>query len=233
MKELPKTLFVLSLIMLLLTTGFFATEIFSEEEETYAEAIVIKSGSTGAQVRTIQTKLKNWGYYTGSVDGIFGPITKNAVIYFQRTNGLVPDGIVGAKTAAALGMSLSNSTSENSSYSGSDEYLLAKVIYAEARGEPYSGKVAVAAVILNRVNHPDFPNSISTVVYQPWAFTSVHDGQINLSPDEEAKRAARDALNGWDPTNGCIFFYNPVTATSNWITSRTIVITIGKHRFCR
>ena len=153
-------------------------------------------------------------------------------MYFQRVNGLAPDGIVGPKTAAALGIRLAVSASTNSSYSASDEYLLSRVIYSEARGEPYTGKVAVAAVALNRVRHPDFPNTLSGVVYQPWAFTAVHDGQINLAPDDEARRAARDALNGWDPTNGCIYYYNPVTATNQWIRSRPLVTVIGKHYFC-
>lgn len=232
MKDKAKILFILSLIMLLITTGVFTTVMF-QAEETAVEAVVLKQGSTGSQVRTMQTKLKNWGYYTGAVDGIFGPKTREAVIFFQRRNGLVPDGIVGAKTAAALGMTLTQSSSSNSSYSGTDEYLLAKVVHSEARGEPYVGKVAVAAVVLNRVKHPDFPNSISGVVYQPWAFTAVHDGQINLVPNDEAKRAARDALNGWDPSNGCIYYYNPKTATNTWIRSRPLVTVIGSHYFCR
>ena len=231
MKDKAKILFVLTLILLLITTGVFTTVMFPAAEEVI-ETAVLKQGSTGAQVKTVQSRLKAWGYYTGAVDGIFGSKTKAAVIYFQKKHGLVPDGIVGAKTAAAIGISLSQSSSSNSSFSGSDEYLLAKVVYSEARGEPYKGKVAVAAVVLNRVKHPDFPNSISGVVYQPWAFTAVHDGQINLVPDEESKRAARDAMNGWDPTNGCIYYYNPVTATNSWIRSRTVVTVIGKHYFC-
>ena len=201
-----------------------------------AEAEVLKSGSTGAQVKTVQTKLKNWGYYTGSVDGIYGPKTVAAVKYFQRKNGLTQDGIVGAKTAAAMGITLSSSASSSTSgtsgtYSSSDSYLLAKCIYAEARGEPYTGQVAVGAVILNRVRSSKFPNSISGVIYQPYAFTCVADGQINLTPDATAKKAAQDALNGWDPTNGCLYYYNPATATSSWIWSRTVMLSIGKHNF--
>ena len=233
MHNKPRLLFTISLVLLLITTGIFTTMLYPNAENSVLETAAIKQGSTGAQVKTIQTKLKDWGYYTGAVDGIFGAKTKAAVVYFQKSNGLTADGIVGAKTAAALGISLSQSTSSNSSYSGTDEYLLAKVVYSEARGEPYSGQVAVAAVVLNRVASPDFPNSISGVVYQPWAFTAVHDGQINLIPDTAAKNAARDALNGWDPTNGCLFYYNPVTATSSWIRSKTIVTTIGEHVFCK
>ena len=199
-----------------------------------ADAEVLKNGSKGALVKTVQTKLKNWGYYTGSVDGVYGPKTVAAVKYFQRKNGLTQDGIVGAKTAAAMGVTLTASSSETSSggsYSSGDSYLLAKCIYAEARGEPYTGQVAVGAVILNRVRSSKFPNSISGVIYQPYAFTCVADGQINLTPDDNAKKAAQDALSGWDPTNGCLYYYNPATATSSWIWSRTVMLSIGKHNF--
>ena len=161
--------------------------------------------------------------------------TVKAVKYFQSKNGLAVDGIVGAKTAAALGMTLSGSSSGSSSgsYSSSDEYLLAKCVYAEARGEPYVGQVAVAAVVLNRVRSASFPNTIAGVIYQPWAFTCVNDGQINLSPDNNAIKAAKDALNGWDPTNGCLYYYNPATATSSWIWSRPVMLSIGKHNFAK
>ncbi len=189
----------------------------------YQEA-VLETGLTTSQVRTVQTKLKNWGYYTGSVDGIYGSKTRAAVIKFQKNNKLVADGIVGSKTAAALGMNLSGQSSN-------DLYLLAKCIHAEARGEPYSGQVAVGAVILNRVRSSSFPNTIYGVIYQPYAFTAVADGQINLEPNQSAYNAARDALNGWDPTYGCIYYYNPSTATSSWIWSRKVVVKIGKHNF--
>ena len=193
-------------------------------EEQYFQEETITTGLTTSQVKTVQTKLKNWGYYTGSVDGIYGTKTKAAVVKFQKNNNLVADGIVGSKTAAALGMSL---TTQNNN----DLYLLAKCIYAEARGETYSGQVAVGAVILNRVKSSKFPNTIYGVIYQPYAFTAVADGQINLEPNQTAYNAARDALNGWDPTYGCIYYYNPKTATSSWIWSRKVVVTIGKHNF--
>ena len=202
-----------------------------------ARAEVLKQGSTGTLVKTVQTKLKNWGYYTGTVDGIYGPKTVAAVKYFQRKNGLTQDGIVGTKTAAAMGVTLSSSSTSSTtsgaggSYSSADSYLLAKCIYAEARGEPYTGQVAVGAVILNRVRSSKFPNTISGVIYQPYAFTCVSDGQINLTPDATAKKAAQDALNGWDPTGGCLYYYNPATATSSWIWSRTVMLSIGKHNF--
>ena len=195
------------------------------------ETAVLKMGSSGSQVRTLQTKLNNWGYNCGTVDGIFGSKTLAAVKQFQKNNGLTVDGIVGAKTAAALGMTLTSGSSSNSSYNSSDVYLLAKCIYAESRGEPYLGQVAVGAVVLNRVKSSAFPNSISGVIYQPYAFTAVLDGQINLEPNETAYSAARDAMNGWDPTNGCLYYYNPATATSSWIWSCTVKLTIGKHRF--
>lgn len=195
------------------------------------ETAVLKMGSSGSQVRTLQTKLNNWGYNCGTVDGIFGSKTVAAVKQFQKNNGLTVDGIVGAKTAAALGMTLTSGSSSNSSYNSSDVYLLAKCIYAESRGEPYLGQVAVGAVVLNRVKSSAFPNSISGVIYQPYAFTAVLDGQINLEPNDTAYSAARDAMNGWDPTNGCLYYYNPATATSSWIWTRTVKLTIGKHRF--
>ena len=187
---------------------------------------------TTSQIRTVQTKLKRWGYYTGNVDGIFGSKTTAAVKYFQRKNGFAVDGIVGPKTAAALGMTLTTSTTtDNSSISSSDLDLLARCVYAEARGESYVGQVAVAAVILNRVESPDFPNTIAGVIYQPWAFTAVNDGQINLSPNQTAYNAARDALNGWDPTYGALYYYNAKTATNKWIYNKTTTVTIGNHVF--
>jgi len=191
-----------------------------------------KYGSRGNEVREIQRRLKNWDYYNGSVDGIFGTKTKQAVIKFQKRNGLTADGIAGKKTLQKMGIyGLSN----NSSSSNSNVNLLARVISAEARGESYKGQVAVGAVILNRVKHPEFPNTIAGVIYQSGAFTAVSDGQINEPIDEKSTvyKAAQDAMNGWDPTNGCIYYFNPNTATSSWIWSKTIVKTIGKHHFCK
>ena len=200
-------------------------------ETTYSSTYTL--ALTTSQTKTMQTKLKRWGYYTGSVDGIFGSKTRQAVKLFQKKNGLVVDGIVGKKTLAALGMSTSgsSSTSSSSGVSNSDLYLLAKCVHAEARGESYVGQVAVAAVILNRVESNQFPNTISGVIYQPYAFTAVQDGQINLEPNQSAYSAARDALNGWDPTYGCLYYYNAATATSKWIYTRKTVVTIGKHVF--
>ncbi len=204
------------------------------ESSESAEAAVLKQGSTGSVVRTVQTRLKSWGYYTGSVDGIYGSLTVAAVKYFQRVNGLQVDGIVGEKTAAAIGISLASSSSSAGvgGYSSSDAYLLARLVYAEARGEPYVGQVAVAAVVLNRVRSSSFPNTISGVIYQPWAFSVVNDGQINLTPNQTAINAANDAMNGWDPTYGCLYYYNPATATNSWIKQKPIHLTIGQHVFC-
>ncbi len=202
-----------------------------------ADAAVVKVGSRGETVRTIQTKLKRWGYYTGGIDGIFGAKTKSAVQYFQRRNGLTADGIVGSATAKAMGISLSGTVSGSGTVSSgklnnSDLYLLSCCVYGEARGESYTGKVAVAAVILNRVKSSKFPNSVSGVIYQQGAFTCVSDGQINLGTNDECTRAAQDAMNGWDPTGGAIYYFNPATATSKWIWSRPQLVTIGKHIFC-
>ena len=187
----------------------------------------------GSEVRQIQEKLKRWGYYDGDVDGIFGSKTLQAVKDFQRVNNLQVDGIVGEKTLAALGINSSQNSSSTSSSNSSNVDLLSRLVYAEARGEPYEGQVAVAAVVLNRVASSSFPNTISGVIYQSGAFDVVADGQINLSADATAKKAAQDALNGWDPTSGCIYYFNPKTATSSWIWSRPQVLTIGNHIFCK
>ena len=198
-----------------------------------ARAETVYWGSRGENVRQVQTKLKQWGYYAGSVDGVFGQSTYEAVTWFQRANGLTADGTVGGATLAALGISAQSAegTTAASAAGTSDVELLAHCVYGEARGEPYVGKVAVAAVVLNRVKSSSFPNTISGVIYQDGAFTCVSDGQLYLTPDEDAYRAARDALNGWDPTYGCLYYYNPATAVSAWIWSREVRLTIGAHSF--
>lgn len=185
-----------------------------------------KIGSTGNEVRQIQTRLKAWGYYNGAVDGIFGTATKNAVIKFQKANGLTPDGIVGSKTLAAIGIS------GGEVYNSADFELLARIISAEARGETYLGQVAVGAVVLNRMEHPSFPDTLSGVVYQNGAFSCLYDGQFYKPIADSAYSAARDAINGLDPTGGAIYYYNPKTATNKWITSRPVITTIGRHVFC-
>lgn len=190
-----------------------------------------KMGSRGSEVKNIQTRLKKWGYYTGSVDGIYGTATKNAVIKFQKKNGLTADGIAGPATLAKIGLPTGKTTT-NTGGNNADYRLLARIISAEARGEPYTGQVAVGAVVLNRVEHPSFPSTISGVVYQKGAFSCLDDGQFDKPVADSAYKAARDALNGWDPSGGAIYYFNPSTATSNWIWSRPLITTIGKHRFC-
>lgn len=202
-------------------------------------AAVLKTGSKGDEVREVQRRLKLWGYYNGSVDGVFGAGTRSAVIKFQKKNGLQADGVVGKSTYKALGMNSSyqalvdkaDAQGGAGGYSSSDVYLLAKTIYAEGRGEPYVGQVAIGAVILNRVRNSAFPNTVSGVVYQKHAFTAVSDGQINLTPNDTAMKAARDAISGWDPTGGALYYYNPAVATSAWIFDRQTITVIGKHVF--
>lgn len=223
------------LIIVSVWTLFISYNVFFRNSEVDA---LSKYGSRGQEVRTIQTKLRRWGYYTGNVDGIYGSGTLAAVKKFQRKNGLAVDGIAGKRTLEAMGIFNSSSSSggggsSSGSTNSSDLNLLSRVVYGEARGEPYSGQVAVAAVVLNRVKSSSFPNSISGVVYQKGAFDAVTDGQINMSPNDTARKAAQDALNGWDPSYGAIYYFNPSTATNKWIWSRPLTVTIGKHRFCK
>lgn len=188
-----------------------------------------KYGSRGEEVKKIQTVLASKGYYKGSIDGIFGSGTLNAVKSFQKDNGLSADGIVGEKTLKALG--IGNSSSNG--YSSSDYQLLARLISAEARGESYEGQVAVGAVVLNRVEHPSFPDTVSGVIYQKGAFSCLYDGQFDKPIAQSAYSAARDALNGADPSGGAIYYFNPKTATNKWIWSRPAIVTIGNHIFCK
>lgn len=221
---------IFSVIILLATTFLIILSKVPEENEVEA---LSKYGSRGSEVTQIQTKLKRWGYYNGNIDGIYGSQTVEAVKYFQRKNNLAVDGIAGKNTLEAMGIFNSSSSSGSSSSNSSDLNLLARVIYGEARGEPYTGQVAVGAVVLNRVRSSSFPNTISGVVYQSGAFDAVRDGQINLTPNSTAKKAAQDALNGWDPSYGAVYYFNPATATNKWIWSRPMTVTIGNHRFCK
>lgn len=206
----------------------FAVNIFIIALAQSADAALYKRGSSGTTVTQIQTRLKSWGYYSGAVDGVYGSATESAVRYFQRTNGLAVDGQAGDQTLAAMGIYEQSS----SSASGGDVYLLARLISAEARGEPYIGQVAVGAVVLNRIDHPSFPNSLSGVIYQSGAFSCLYDGQFDQPISDSAYRAAREALSGADPTGGAIYYFNPATATSAWIWSRPLLTVIGNHRFC-
>ena len=195
-------------------------------------AVFSQRGSSGEEVRQIQQRLKDWGYLSGEVDGIYGAQTEEAVRYFQRKNGLVVDGIAGEATLAALGLPGGSSSGANSSLNDADYQLLARIISAEARGEPYTGQVAVGAVVLNRVEHPSFPDSVAGVVYQPGAFTAITDGQINEPIAESAYRAAKDALNGWDPSGGALYYFNPDKTSNAWMHSRPVILRIGQHLFC-
>ena len=188
-----------------------------------------KYGSRGDEVREIQSRLQKWGYDIKKVDGIFGSNTKKAVIQFQKNNGLKQDGIAGKNTLEKMGIS-SNSASGSAE---TNARLLARIINAEARGESYTGQVAVGAVVLNRVEHSSFPNTIAGVIYQPGAFTALQDGQWNAEMYDTPYNAAKDALNGWDPTGGAIYYYNPARTTNSWIYSRPVITTIGKHVFAK
>ena len=228
-----KLLKMISVIILLISAISVVTLIYKNNKENETVEALSKYGSRGSEVTQIQTKLKRWGYYSGSVDGIYGTQTVNAVKYFQRKNGLTADGIAGPATLKAMGITSSSSSSSSSSSYSSNLNLLSRVIYGEARGEPYTGQVAVGAVVMNRIKSSSFPNTLSGVVYQSGAFDAVKDGQVNLTPDSTARKAAQDAMNGWDPSYGAIYYFNPSTATNKWIWSRPMTVIIGKHRFCK
>jgi len=181
-------------------------------------------GSVGEAVFLIQKRLQEYGYYSGETDGIYGVKTYEAVRLFQQNNGLYPDGIAGEGTISALGIT-------NSVRYANDIDVIARAIYAEGRGEPYEGQVAIGAVIINRVESPDFPDTVEEVVYQTGAFDAVRDGQINLLPNESAYLAAQDAKNGFDPTGEALYYWNPATATSRWIWSVPVTYSIGNHVF--
>ncbi|MGI5892474.1 MAG: spore cortex-lytic enzyme [Bacillota bacterium] len=222
--------------ILLLISMFTLGGLLIWQDTQTAHALTLKSGSQGQAVRDVQQKLKNWGYYSGSVDGVFGQATRQAVIKFQKKNGLTADGVVGNNTLKALGLNKYVGTggagsSGSSNYNSDNVTLLARAIHAEAEGEPYIGKVAVGAVLLNRINSPDFPNTLSGVVYQSLALESVSNGRFNDQANQDSLRAAREALGGYDPTYGCLYFWNPETATSAWIWTRKIVVRYGKHVF--
>ena len=221
---------VLSLLLAVVLLGSIGT-IAAVQSGDNSVSTLSTMGSRGDEVRRIQQKLKSMGYYTGSVDGIYGTQTQSAVKKFQRDNGLDVDGIAGPKTLSYLG--ISSGSSGSGQYNSNDVYLLAKVIAAEARGESYVGQVAVGAVVLNRVEHSSFPDSIAGVVYQPGAFSCVNDSNWSVAPTAESQKAARDAINGWDPSGGAIYYYNPAKTSNQWIRSRPVIVTIGSHLFCK
>ena len=210
----------ITLLAIILLIGTFA----------FSASALSKMGSRSDEVKEIQMALKSRGYYTGNIDSIFGTRTKKAVIAFQKDNGLSPDGIVGKKTLKALG--IKEGKDGYGGYSSADYELLARIISAEARGEPYSGQVAVGAVVLNRIEHPSFPDTLSGVVYQKGAFSCLNDGQFYKEISDSSYKAARDAINGIDPSGGAIYYYNPKKSTNKWIFTRPIITVIGEHRFC-
>lgn len=216
-----KKIWILSTIIAVILAGYFAV--------SNGISTLSQYGSRGDEVRQIQTKLKRWGYDIGNIDGIFGKKTQKSVMRFQANNGLTPDGIAGNATLTKMGISSNAATGSHEI----DSRLLARIINAEARGEPYTGQVAVGAVVLNRVKHSSFPNTIAGVIYQPGAFSALDDGQWNADMYETPYKAAKDALNGWDPTGGAIYYYNPAKTTNKWIYSRPVICTIGSHVFAR
>ncbi|HZX46587.1 MAG TPA: spore cortex-lytic enzyme [Clostridia bacterium] len=224
------------ILMIALILAFAFNIVYPLYFRRSVETATLYWGSTGEEVREVQRRLKNWGYYDGAVDGIYGPKTFQAVKNFQAKHGIPTTGTVGPQTRAALGIpekAAEGYTPTRGVSSRDNVYIIAQAIYGEARGEPYIGQVAVGAVIMNRVNHPSFPNTIPGVIFQPGAFTAVMDGQMFMQPDETALKAARDALNGWDPTGGAIYYYNPAKTTNRWIYSRPVLKVIGKHYFAK
>ncbi|MGN1195434.1 MAG: spore cortex-lytic enzyme [Acutalibacteraceae bacterium] len=224
-----KSLFVVGLAMTVLAVSYNFSNPETEESTVYT---LSKLGSRGEEVRQIQTKLKALGYYKGAVDGIYGTDTRNAVKAFQKNCGITVDGIAGPKTLKYLGLG-SASTSQSGKYSQSDINLLAKLIAAEARGESYTGQVAVGAVVLNRVSHSSFPDTVAGVIYQSGAFSAVTDSNWSISSTDESLKAARDCINGWDPSGGAIYYYNPKKTSNSFMLSRPVITTIGNHVFCR
>ncbi|AKN33357.1 cell wall hydrolase [Clostridium carboxidivorans P7] len=220
-------------LMIIIT--YVSTTLYVSPYNNAVNAVAYYYGSKGGVVSQIQSKLKAWYYYSGSVDGVYGYGTFTAVKKFQAKNGLKVDGVVGDSTLQALGIysAKASSTGNSNSSSNQDVTLLSRLINGEARGEPYEGQVAVGAVILNRTRDPRFPSTIAGVIYQPGAFTAIVDGQIHANMEQNSIRAARDALNGWDPSGGAIYYFNPSTATSAWIWSRPLIKVIGSHRFCK
>ena len=229
---------VIGAFSMVIITGLLYSGYFVNPFRYGMETILLKWGSRGDYVFVVQDKLKRWGYYKGNIDGVYGNETRVAVQEFQRKNGLRADGIVGDETAKALGVNAPTETKAASSGGGegargNEAYTLAQCIHGEARGEPYVGQVAVGAVIMNRVRSPLFPNTIAGVIFQPQAFTAVDDGQMFQPPGDTAMKAAQDALNGWDPSGGAIYYYNPAKTTNKWIWSRPVIKVIGKHYFAR
>lgn len=219
--------------VMVLSIIYFSYTTYSSSPDPSVMAGTYSWGSSGTIVTEIQRRLSAWGYYSGTLDGVYGYQTYIAVRSFQAKNGLAVDGVVGPQTLYALGINDGTSNTGSTSANSADLDLLARTINGEARGEPYIGQVAVGAVIINRTRDPKFPQTIAGVVYQPGAFTCVTDGQFWASLESSSVNAARDALNGWDPSGGALYYYNPAKTTNSWIWSRPIIKVIGSHYFCK
>lgn len=206
-------------LLMLVVTGAATT--YQAEAQSPA---TLKYGSTGVDVPDLQFRLQTLGYFKSTITQTFGMTTRTAVQGFQKANGIASDGIAGPQTWRKL-KKLSVSKPELSK--------LARIIYSEARGEVYKGQVAVGAVVMNRLISPDFPKTLTGVIMEPYAFTAVADGQYWLLPNQTAFKAAREAVKGYDPTKNALFYYNPKTATSDWIRTRKIVTKIGNHVFTK
>jgi len=231
----PNRFFSFFLALVLVLCGSFTLNrlhTLSVPDQNASVYALSQLGSRGQEVRSIQQKLRSLGFYAGSVDGIYGAQTKRAVTAFQKSVGITADGIAGPKTLLYLGLGSGNPSASNGGYSSADITLLAKLIAAEARGESYTGQVAVGAVVLNRVRHPSFPDTVAGVIYQKGAFSAVNDSNWSVSPNATSRKAAQDAINGWDPSGGAIYYYNPAKTSNAYMLSRPVIVTIGNHRFC-
>lgn len=220
---------LLSASIILSSVGFIVADNYANN----TQEVLSKVGSRGEEVRQIQKKLKALGFFNGTVDGIYGTKTQSAVRRFQASVGITADGVAGPKTLLYMGLGSSSGSSGSGGYSSSDVYLLAKVIAAEARGESYTGQVAVGAVVLNRVDSSSFPDTVSGVVYQAGAFSAVTDSNWSVAPTATSRKAAQDAINGWDPSGGALYYYNPSKTSNRWIRTRPVITSIGSHLFCR
>lgn len=219
---------ILSFVLILSGTIVIFTLLYILSSHSISTQTISQVGSRGKEVEAIQQFLKDWGLYNGDITGYYGSETQAAVKKFQKLKGISQTGTAGPQTLKAMGISIGTIPAATDS----NVYLLARIISAEARGEPYEGQVAVGAVILNRIEHPSFPDTLSGVIYQNGAFTAIVDGQFNQPISSSAYNAARDALNGWDPSGGAIYYYNAKKTSNSFIHSRPVIKVIGDHRFC-
>lgn len=207
---------------------FCLAVIFNLVASGKAQPVYSARGSQGAEVEAIQRVLSDWGLFNAEITGYYGEKTEEAIIRFQRIKGLAQTGVADKATLQLLGVTIGQIPAATEA----NVNLLARIISAEGRGEPYIGQVAIGAVIMNRIQHPSFPDTLAGIIYENGAFTAITDGQFNEPVAESAYSAARDALSGWDPTGGCIYYYNPAKTNDSFIKSRTVYKVIGAHYFC-